>query len=70
MDKIKLNFQVDPFFTKGIERLQNILPFEQGDGIAVTAIKGDRAGVSLKDGKATIYYQKNHYFFRALGLLT
>ncbi len=70
MDKIKLNFQVDPFFTKGIERLQNILPFEQGDGIAVTAIKGDRAGVSLKDGKATIYYHKNHYFFRALGLLT
>ncbi len=69
MSKILLNFQVDKTFEAGIERLKNILDFEAGNGITVTAVEGERAGVTLKNGAATIYYHKKHYFFRALGLL-
>ena len=69
MSKLPLNFQVDKTFDAGIERLKNILDFEAGNGITVTAVEGDRAGVTLKDGVATLYYHKKHYFFRALGLL-
>ena len=69
MSKLLLNFQVDKTFEAGIERLKNILDFEEGNGITVTALEGDRAGVTLKDGIATVYYHKKHYFFRALGLL-
>ncbi len=69
MSKLLLNFQVDNTFSVGIERLKNILDFETGVGITVTAVEGHRAGVCLKNGQATVYYHKKHYFFRALGLL-
>jgi hypothetical protein len=46
-----------------------VLGFEIGDGIPVTAKKGDRVGVSLQNGQATIYYTRKNLFFRELGLL-
>ncbi len=66
---MQLNFQVDAGFTAGISRLQDLLGFTQGEGITVTAVAGDRAGVTLKDGQAVIYYHRKPYFFRGLGLL-
>ena len=66
---MKLNFRVDPFFDKGIDRLADLLGYERGDGITVKAIQGDRIGVSLKDGVAVIYYRDKAQFFRGLGTL-
>ena len=67
---MKLKFNVDKAFDAGIQRLAEILGYEQStDGITVTAVEGERIGVSLKDSCATIYYNKKHYFYRALGLL-
>ena len=68
MKKI-FTFNVDGQFSIGIERLRKVLGFELGDGITVTAEKGDRLGVTLKDGKAVIYYTQKHLFFRELGIL-
>ncbi len=67
---MKFNFNVEPEFYSGIERLAPILGYETGSGIDVTAVKGERTGVSLADNKATIYYKEKPHFFRALGLLT
>ena len=68
MKKI-FTFNVEEQFAIGIKRLQSVLGFEIGDGITVTAEKGDRLGVTLKDGNAVIYYTKKHLFFRELGIL-
>ena len=62
-------FKTDEQFAIGIKRLQDILGFEYGDGITVTAQKSDRLGVTLKDGQAVIYDTKKHLFFRELGIL-
>ena len=62
-------FKTDEQFASGIKRLQDILGFEYGDGITVTAQKSDRLGVTLKGGQAVIYYTKKHLFFRELGIL-
>lgn len=67
--KLKLNFQVDPVLMEGICRLEKILPFTRGEGILVTAKKGDRSGVVLENGKAVITYSGKHLFFRQLGIL-
>ncbi|MBQ8583090.1 MAG: beta-N-acetylhexosaminidase [Clostridia bacterium] len=66
---MKLNFNVCPCLDEGIDRLSGILGFERGEGMAVTAVEGDRTGVCLKEGKATVYYRKKHEFFRELGIL-
>ena len=63
------SFRVDSELEKGIQRLCPVLNFEIGDGILVTAQKGDRLGVTLKDRQAVIYYTKKHLFFRELGIL-
>ncbi len=66
---MKFNFNVPKEFISGIERLAPLLGYETGDGITVTAVKGERIGVSLSDGKATIYYKEKAHFFRGLGML-
>ncbi len=66
---MKLNFNVDPALDTGIDRLADLIGYERGDGITVTAVKGERIGVSLTDGKATVYYRDKVQFFRGLGLL-
>lgn len=67
---LTLSFSVPAELTVGIDRLSPVLGFTVGEGgIAVTAVLGDRLGVSLKDGKATIYYTKKNQFFRELGVL-
>lgn len=67
---MQLHFDVDAGLHEGARRLQSLLGFTEGaEGITVTAVPGDRAGVTLKDGHATIHYPKKNYFFRGLGLL-
>ncbi len=66
---MNFNFKIDPSLLEGAERLSALLGFGIGEGIEVVGVQGERRGVSLKDGKATIYYDKKFYFFRALGLL-
>ena len=66
---MKFKFDVDKTFLNGMERLKNVLGFETGDGITVTAEKSDKLGVTLKDGKATVYYTQKAFFFRQLGIL-
>lgn len=66
---MKFNFNVSDEFQTGIQRLQKILNFKLGDGITVTAVSGQKLGVTLKDNTAVIYYTKKHLFFRQLGIL-
>ncbi|MBQ8605644.1 MAG: family 20 glycosylhydrolase [Clostridia bacterium] len=65
----KFCFDVDKELLIGIERLKERLGFEEGTGITVTAVKGDKNGVTLSDGKAVIYYIKKPIFFRYLSIL-
>ena len=66
---MKIKFNVDPKFNKGIERLAKLVGYEISDsGVEVTAVCGDRIGASLKDGKGTIYYNKTNHFFRELSI--
>ena len=68
---MKLNFQVDSSFTTGIDRLAPVLGYERcTEGITVEAVCGERIGLSLHDGIATIYYRDKAQFFRGLGHLT
>ena len=53
----------------GVSRLCDVLGYEIGEGITVNAIMGDKLGVSLKNGVATIFYPRKHLFFRELGVL-
>ncbi len=69
MGTLTFDFQVDADLQAGIRRLQPLLGFQWGSGITVTAVAGDRAGVTLQDGRAVLYYHRKSYFFRALGLL-
>lgn len=66
---MKFNFNVDNSFENGISRLSKFLGFEIGSGIDVKAEHGERIGVSLSNGEATIYYKEKSHFFRELGLL-
>lgn len=66
---VRLAFQVDEAFHTGIDRLKKVLEFRTGEGIEVTAVQGDKNGVTLEEGKAVIYYSKKHMFFRQLGVL-
>ena len=62
-------FDVDTDLMIGTERLTDVLGFKIGDGIRVRAEKGDRVGVSLHGGEATVCYTRKNLFFRGLGLL-
>ena len=54
---MKFNFNVSDSLRVGIERLSSVLGYELGDGIEVSAVKGDRLGVSFEKGKAIVYYK-------------
>ena len=61
---------LNPEFEKTAKRLCPIIGFELGEGgITVSAEKGERLGVTLKDGVATIYYTEHYQFFRELAIL-
>ena len=66
---LKLSFCVSDGLECGIKRLSNLLGYEEGCGIEVRSVLGDKLGVTLKGGKATIYYRKKYEFFRELGIL-
>ena len=66
---MKFNFEVSKDLRLGIERLRATLGIEEGMGITVRAVQGERIGVSLADGVATVYYNQKHHFFRELGIL-
>ena len=66
---MKLNFKVDSELLLGIERILPLLGAECGEGISVTAVKGEKIGVALKDGSAVIYYRDKVHFFRGVGVL-
>ena len=66
---MKLNFKVDKTFDEGIKRLRELLGYECGDGITVYAERGEKIGVKLSDGVATIYYRDKVQFFRGIGVL-
>ena len=66
---MKIKFNVDSKFKKGIERLTKLLNYEISDeGIELSAVCGDKIGASLKDGKGVIYYTKTNHFFRELSV--
>ena len=69
MNKPTFNFSVPSDLLVGINRLSPVLGFELGDGITVFCEYGDKNGVVLKDGKATIFCTKKNLFFRELGVL-
>ena len=66
---MKLNFKVAEELMLGVDRLSSVLGYELGEGITVSAVKGERIGVSLKGGAATIYYREKVQFFRGIGVL-
>lgn len=66
---MKLNFNVDNEFIKGISRLSSILGYELGEGVNVTAERSDKIGVSYDGKNAVIYYKNKHHFYRELGVL-
>ena len=67
---MKLSFKINNEFENGVQRLASVLGYEIGEGgISVSAQKGDKVGVSLKDKQATIYYIQKNHFFRELGVL-
>ena len=67
---MKLNFKVDRSFLEGINRLSTVLGYEvSDDGLTVLAEEGERIGVSLKDGVATVFHKNKVQFFRGIGVL-
>lgn len=69
MNKIQLQFKVDSSLLTGVTRLESVLGFEQGGGITVSAVQGEKLGVSKTGDEAVIYYTQKHQFFRELGVL-
>ena len=66
---MKFRFCIDPSLLEGIRRILPILGIEEGDGITVSAVQGDKIGVSLADGKAVVYYREKVQAFRGIGVL-
>ncbi len=64
-----LSFNTDKEFLIGINRLSKVLGYEIGDGIEITAVKGERIGAYYKSGKGIIYYKEKHHFWRSLAKL-
>ena len=66
---MKLNFKIDDELMLGVKRILPLISAEIGEGITVEAVKGDKIGVTLKNGNATVYYRDKAQFFRGVGLL-
>ena len=67
---MKLNLNSCNDFAAAAARLLPLVGAEIAEtGMPVEAVKGNRIGVSLKGGRATIYYRERVHFFRGLGLL-
>ena len=67
---MKLNLKVTDELLLGAKRLAPALGIEIcEDGITVEAICGERTGVTLEGGEATVYYKNTVQFYRGLGLL-
>ncbi len=66
---IGLKFNIPDDLAKKAERLQTLLGFTQGNEITVSAVMGEKNGVTLQNGNAVIYYTKLHMFFRELSVL-
>ena len=66
---MKLNFKIDAELMLGVKRILPLISAEIGEGITVEAVKGDKIGVTLKNGNATVYYRDKAQFFRGVGLL-
>ena len=66
----RLNLKVDGRLKLGAERLTELLGFEiDSEGFTVTAEESDRSGVVRRGRRATIYYSREHMFYRELGVL-
>ena len=66
---MKIKFNVDETFLKGVKRLEGIFGFEISDeGTPLYAVCGDKCGASLKDGVGTVYYTSKSRFFREIGV--
>ena len=68
-NKLFLDFNIDAELLGGVDRLSSVLGFETGSGIKVSAIKGEKNGVALKNNETVIYYTSKSIFFRELGVL-
>ena len=67
---MKICFKGELCFSEGLERLRKILDFEiSDDGVELVSVQGEKVGASLKEGKATIYYNSKNQFFREFGVL-
>ncbi len=64
-----LSLNIDESLKSAALRLRDILGFQTGEGISVTAVEDTKSGVTLKDGRAVIHYAKRHLFFRQMGIL-
>ena len=66
---MKMKFNLDRSQLTGVRRLLPLLGITEGEGIEVTAVRGERIGVSLSDGRATIFYRERVQLYRGLGIL-
>ncbi|MBQ6846162.1 MAG: family 20 glycosylhydrolase [Oscillospiraceae bacterium] len=66
---VKLSFDVDKDILNAAKNLCDVLDYEIGNGIYVTAEKSEKTGVILENNRAHIYYSRKHLFFRELGIL-
>ena len=66
---MKFTFSIPEELSLGAERLLPLLGIEKGEGPVVTAEPSDRTGIVYRDGRATVYYQSKHLFFRELSVL-
>ena len=64
-----LQFDIQEELRVGVERLQSVLGFTIGKGLVVSAVQGEKLGVSKTGNEAVIYYTQKHQFFRELGIL-
>lgn len=69
MNTIKLNLNFPADLHKIALRLQDILGFEIGEGVDVTAVESDVSGLKFDGKTAVISYAKRNMVFRELGIL-
>ena len=67
---VRLNIKATERLLTGAERLTELLGFViDKEGFTVKAEESDRSGVVRKGRSATIYYHREHMFYRGLGIL-
>ena len=66
---MNFTFSIPEELSSGLSRLLPLLGIEEGEGLLVTAEPSDRTGIVCRDGRATVYYEKKHLFFRELSVL-